>query len=129
MTSPALKRATGNWVGGDQFWDREVELSLFMERLDEGAHLLLTAPRRITNQRRQDVDGFLSWLRANSIRHQGKIRLVVTGSIGLEPLVRQAGLSATLNTFTPFHLRPWTREVACGCLQALANGYGLMFAS
>jgi len=228
MNSPMLKRATGNWVVGDQFWDREVELSLFIERLMEGAHLLLTAPRRIgktsllkeaarrlegrflclyvdlqkaesasdavvelsmaaqdykpawdrvlsvfqhvlkdtveavkikdlsitlrggltadnwqskgdqifevladqsqpvalffdevailanrllrgsdytiTNQRRQEVDAFLSWLRANCIRHQGKIRLVVTGSIGLEPLVRQAGLSATLNTFTPFHL-------------------------
>ena len=51
--------------------------------------------------------------------------MVVTGSIGLEPLVRQAGLSATLNAFTPFHLEPWTREVARGCLQALSNGYGL----
>ena len=250
MSSPTLKRATGNWVVGDQFWDREVELSLFMERLSEGAHLLLTAPRRIgktsllkevarrlegrflclyvdlqkaespsdavvelslaahackpawdrvvavfhhvlketvetvkvkdlsivlrggltadnrqakgdqlfqvlaeqdqpvalfldevailvnrllrgsdyiiTDQRRQEVDAFLSWLRANSIRHQGRIRLVVTGSIGLEPLVRQAGLSATLNTFTPFHLGPWTRETAAGCLKALSNGYGLV---
>jgi uncharacterized protein len=246
---PVLKRATGNWVVGDQFWDREVEVDLFLERLQEGAHLLLTAPRRIgktsllkesarrlqgrficlfvdlqkaegpadavvelslaahsyrpvwdrfasvfqnvlkdtvetvkikdlsvvlrggltganwqskgddlfqilaeqdqpvavfldevailvnrilrgndyviTSQRRQEVDAFLSWLRANTIRHQGKIRLVVTGSIGLEPLVRQAGLSATLNTFTPFHLGPWTRDVAGGCLRALANGYEL----
>ena len=245
MSNPTLKRATGNWVVGDQFWDREVELSLFMERLHEGAHLLLTAPRRIgktsllkevarrlagnclclyidlqkaesaadavvelslasheykpawnrilsmfqnalretvetvkirdlsvvlrggltadnwrskgdelleilaeqdqpvalfldevailvnrllrgsdyiiTDQRRQEVDAFLSWLRAASIRHQGRIRLVVTGSIGLEPLVRQAGLSATLNTFTPFHLGPWTRDVASGCLKALSR--------
>jgi hypothetical protein len=250
MSGSSLKRATGNWVVGDQFWDREVELALFMERLDEGAHLLLTAPRRIgktslmkeaarrmegrflclyvdlqkaesasdaivelslaarqykpawdrvlslfqhalkdtveavkikdlsitlrggltadnwrskgddvfqalaeqdlpvvvffdevailvnrllrgsdyviTNQRREEVDAFLSWLRANSIRHQGKVRLVVTGSIGLEPLVRQAGLSATLNTFTPFHLAPWERRVAGDCLKALSNGYGLV---
>lgn len=47
MSDPTLKRATGNWVVGDQFWNREVELSLFIERLCEGAHLLLTAPRRI----------------------------------------------------------------------------------
>ena len=47
MNNPALKRATGNWVVGDHFWNREVELSLFMERMEEGAHLLLTAPRRI----------------------------------------------------------------------------------
>jgi hypothetical protein len=250
MSKRILLRATGNWVVGEQFWDREVELSLFMERLDEGAHLLLTAPRRIgktsllkeaarrlegrflclyvdlqkaespsdavvelslaahaykpaweriasvfqhalketvetvkikdlsvvlrggltadnwqskgdelfqilaeqeqpvvlfidevailvnrllrggdytiTNQRREAVDAFLSWLRANSIRHQGRIRLVVTGSIGLEPLVRQAGLSATLNTFHPFHLGPWRREVAGSCLEALSNTYGLV---
>jgi hypothetical protein len=47
MDQPTLKRATGNWVVGDRFWDREVELKLFMERLEEGAYLLLTAPRRI----------------------------------------------------------------------------------
>lgn len=249
MEARKLKRATGNWVSGEQFWDRETELALFIERLQEGAHLLLTAPRRIgktsllketsrrlsedwiclyidlqkaesaadavvelslaahdhkpvwrrmaevfpnvlkdviesvrikdlgvvlrggltgdnwrakgdqileilaeqdkpvalfldevailvnrllrgpeyrmTEERRKEVDGFLSWLRAASIRHQGKIRFVVTGSIGMEPLVRVAGLSATLNTFTPFHLGPWPREAAAGCLAALANGYGL----
>ena len=32
---------------GDKFWDRKTELDLFIERLGEGAHLLLTAPRRI----------------------------------------------------------------------------------
>ena len=47
MAEPTLKRATGNWVVGDQFWDREAEVALFIERLNEGAHLLLTAPRRI----------------------------------------------------------------------------------
>ena len=250
MGVSGLKRATGNWVVGDQFWDREVELGLFMERLAEGAHVLLTAPRRIgktsllkeaarrlegqfvclyvdlqkaespsdavvelslaaqtyrpawdrvlsvfqnvlketveavkirdlsvvlrggltgdnwrskgdeileilseqdrpialfldevailvnrllrgsdyvvTSERRQEADAFLSWLRAAGIRHQGRIRVVVTGSIGLEPLVRQAGLSATLNTFTPFQLAPWSPEVAAGCLEALAVGYGLV---
>ena len=250
MAEPALKRATGNWVVGDQFWDREAEVTLFIERLNEGAHLLLTAPRRIgktslmkevarrsqgrfislyvdlqkaespsdavvelslaareyepawkrfrsvfqnvlkdtvdtikvndlsvvlrsgltsanwrakgdelfrilaeqdqpvavfldevailvnrllrgsdyviTGERREEVDAFLSWLRAITIRHQGKVRLVVTGSIGLEPLVRQAGLSATLNTFTPFHLAPWPRDVAAGCLRALSNGHELV---
>ncbi|MFN7936830.1 MAG: hypothetical protein U0R19_26150 [Bryobacteraceae bacterium] len=247
MPQPELKRATGNWVVGDQFWDRQVELALFIERLNEGAHLLLTAPRRIgktslmkeasrvmaddficlyvdlqkaetpadaivdisiaaaeykpawnrirdlfknairetvetvklrelsivlrgaltagswrekgdeilqilseqdrpvalfldevsilvnrvlrgpdfviTDQRKQEVDSLLSWIRAATIKHQGRIRFVVTGSIGLEPLVRQAGLSATLNTFTPFHLGPWSREVADGCLRALSHSY------
>src|SRR5262245_11558983 len=44
---PSLKRATGNWVIGERFWDRETELELFQERIDEGAHILLVAPRRI----------------------------------------------------------------------------------
>jgi hypothetical protein len=51
--------------------------------------------------------------------------MVITGSIGLEPVVHQAGLSATLNTLTPFPLSPWNRETAAGCLNALAAGYGL----
>ena len=250
MNDPKLKRATGNWVVGDQFWDRETELALFIERLSEGAHLLLTAPRRIGKTswmkeaaRRLD-DHFLclyidlqkaesasdaivelslaahsyrpAWDRMASVFQnalkdtidtvklkdlsislrsgltpdnwrrksdqlldilseqdrpvvlfldevailvnrilrgsdyvitpqrkeeaespspsgwgqgdappRARIRFVVTGSIGLEPLVRQAGLSATLNTFTPFHLEPWSREVAASCLVALSNGYSL----
>lgn len=249
MSEPTLKLGGGNWVIGERFWDREAELALFIERLEEGANLLLVAPRRIgktslmreaarriadrflcfqvdlqkarsapdavvelsigawhyaplwdktktvfqnvlrdtvdsiklddltvtlrsgltsgdwqakgdrlfeilaehdkpvvvffdeapilvnrllkghdyviTAERREAADAFLSWLRSNSIRHQGRIRMVVAGSIGLEPLARQAGLSATLNTLSPFHLEPWGRETAAGCLRALANGYGI----
>ena len=245
-----LKLGGGNWVSGDKFWDREADLKLFAERLDDGAHLLVVAPRRIgktsllkeaavrlsdrylclfidlqkahsaedavvelslaahprtplwdrvksvfssvlrnalesikideltitlrsgltsgdwqpkgdrvfeilaahhppvvllfdevpilvnrllkgddyaiTPERREATDAFLSWLRANSIRHQGKLRMVITGSIGIEPVVRQAGLSATLTTFSPFQLGPWSRETAAGCLRALANGYRLV---
>lgn len=247
--SAKLKRSTGNWVVGDRFWDREIEQKLFEERIDDGAHLLLVAPRRIgktsllkesarrlhdrylclyvdlqkaqsaadaivelslaahphkplwdkakgifqnvlretvesvkiqelaitlrsgltsgdwqskgdklfeilashdkpvvlffdelpilinrllkgsdyliTPERRLAADEFLSWLRSNGIRHQGVIRIVIAGSIGLEPVARQAGLSATLNNLTPFHLGPWNAEVASGCLRALANEYNV----
>jgi hypothetical protein len=47
MKSRTRKRATGNWVSGEQFWDREAELTPFIDRLQEGAHLLFAAPRRI----------------------------------------------------------------------------------
>src|SRR5437899_10481014 len=47
MIKPALKRSTGNWVVGDRFWDRETELGLFKERLNEGARILFVPPRRI----------------------------------------------------------------------------------
>jgi uncharacterized protein len=95
------------------------EVAILVNRLLRGGDYV------ITERRREEVDSFLSWIRANSIRHQGRIRIVLTGSIGLEPLVRQVGLSATLNTFTPFHLGPWSRGVARGCLEALANGYSV----
>ena len=36
MSTRNLKRATGNWVVGEQFWDREIEMDLFLERLFEG---------------------------------------------------------------------------------------------
>jgi hypothetical protein len=79
----------------------------------------------ITPERKRDVDEFMSWLRRNSIKHQGKIRMVLTGSIGFEPLLHQAGLSASINTFQPFELRPWDWATAMGCLNALATEYGI----
>ena len=82
---------------------------------------------QITPQRRRQADSFLSWLRQISIEHQDKVRLVVTGSIGLEPILRQADLSATINTLKPFDLEAWSPEVAKGCVQALANGTELEF--
>jgi hypothetical protein len=247
-----MRRALGNWVVEDRFWDRELELRLFMELLEEGANVLLIAPRRIgktslmreaarrlegryiclqvdlqkahspsdaivelsiatkpylslwgkatavfgevvnrvagkveslrideltltlrsgvtagdwqakgdrllevlaesekpvivfldevpilvnrvlqgpdykaTAETRSVTDAFMSWLRENTIRHQGKLRIVVTGSIGLEPILRFAGLNATLNTFTPFHLSAWPPEIAIKLLLELAREYDL----
>lgn len=245
-----LQRAVGNYVTGDKFWDREEDIDLFTELLDEGANILMAAPRRIgktslmrevgeriadryyclhvdlqkaespadavaevskathphknlwnktrevfknildgvrdnienlgiddltvtlrsgltagdwqkkgdqlfstlseadkpvviffdefpilvnrllkgnefriTPERRRETDLFMSWMRDNSIRYKGTVRIVITGSIGIEPALRQAELSATLNTFTPFVLPPWSEGSAKGCLEALGNQY------
>lgn len=96
------------------------ELPILVNRLLKGTDY------QITPERRQAADEFLSWLRSNSTRHQDAIRIVIAGSIGLEPVARQGGLSATLNMLTPFHLGTWSPEVAAGCLSALANNYGLI---
>jgi hypothetical protein len=249
-----MKRALGNWVVGDDFWGREPELHLFMEDLEEGANVLLTAPRRvgktslmreaarrlegrftclqidlqkahsaadaiveisiatrpylnlwgktkglfgsaldkitgaveslhvhelavtlrsgitakdwqpkgdrllevlaeserpviifldevpilvnrllqgedfnITPERKAEADAFMSWLRENSIRHRKKLRIVVTGSIGFEPILHLAGLNATLNTFTPFTLGPWNDDTATEFILLAAKEYGLTF--
>ena len=42
-----LKRSPGTWVEGDRFWNREKEVKLFIEYLQQGIHLRLVAQRRI----------------------------------------------------------------------------------
>lgn len=249
-----LSRACGNWVEGDKFWDRECETRMFIEYLDDGAHILLTAQRRmgktslmrevsrkikdryiclwvdlqdaeteadaiaaiaasahdyqsiwskvkgvfanflqgvsekvdelevsevrikmrgglskgdwrekgdkiwailaqaekpvvifcdevpvlvnrilkdndyrLTSERIRDAEIFLSWLRQNCLRYVGKIRLVFSGSIGIEPILQQAKLSATINHFQPLELKPWDDKTAIECLRALGNNYGLQY--
>ena len=80
---------------------------------------------RITPEGRRAVDEFLSWLRRNGQDHRGGICLIVSGSVGLEPILQQAGLSAHANLFSPFDLKPWNEQTALDCLAALAEGRGL----
>ncbi len=99
------------------------EFPILVNRILKGSDGHLT-PARVA-----EADAFVSWIRSMSQEHRGKIRLVVAGSIGLEPVLRQAGLSATLNAFTPFHLEPWDPETAIGALRALAAEYELSYES
>lgn len=95
------------------------ELPILVNRLLKGHEYT------ITPERRQDTDAFLSWLRKNAQAHRDRIRLVVSGSVGLEPILEQAELSAHANVFAPFELRPWHEETAVACLGELAASYGL----
>ena len=95
------------------------ELPILVNRLLKGHDY------EITPERRQDADGFLSWLRKNAQAHRGRVRLVVSGSVGLEPILEQAELSAHANVFAPFELRPWNEETAVACLGELAESYDL----
>ena len=71
------------------------------------------------------ADEFLSWLRKNAQAHQGRIVLILLGSVGLEPILRRAGLSAQANNYSAFELKPWNEAVATACLSELANTYDL----
>ncbi|WP_437567148.1 ATP-binding protein [Sorangium sp. So ce542] len=121
-----------NWQAkGERLFDAlagdDKPVVVFMDELPILVNRLLKADEyTITPERRKLTDEFLSFLRAQTIKHRSKIRLVVAGSIGLEPVLRQAGLSATVNTFTPYELRPWDEETAMGCLEALANNYSVV---
>ena len=121
----------GSWQrDGDRFFEalaaneRPVvlaidELSILVNRLLKGHDY------RITPERREATDRFMSWLRRNCQAHPGRVCLIVSGSVGLGPILRQAGLSAQANVFAPFDLQPWSRETSMDCLAALARGQGI----
>ncbi len=93
------------------------ELPILVNRLLKGHDY------RITAERRQAADEFLSWLRKNGQTHRGRISMILSGSVSLEPMLQEAGLSAHANIFRPYELRPWDKETAADCLAALAENY------
>ncbi len=95
------------------------ELPILVNRLLKGQDY------RMTPERKQAVDGLMTWLRKNGQTHRGRIRMILSGSVGLEPILRQAGLSAHANIFSAFDLKPWDEETATQCLAALAETYKL----
>ena len=97
------------------------ELPVFVNRLMKGAELEIN-PTRLAQ-----AEAWMFWLRAMNIAHRGKIRFVLCGSIGLEPVLRQGGLSGTITTFEPFPLDPWDAQTAQSCLWALSAGYNVSF--
>ncbi len=99
--------------------DRQVllvidELPIFLMRMlrdDEGA-------RR--------VEEFLSWLRGVFQKLDGKSpALIISGSIGLAPLVERLGIPDRINYLYQFRLGPWDRDTSIQCFQLLADSNGL----
>ena len=72
------------------------------------------------------VDEFLSWLRGaiQSLGDQGPV-FIVSGSIGLQPLVHRLGIPDRINHFYPIRLQPWDRTTSVECFKRLAAGEGL----
>ena len=103
------------------------ELPILVNRLLKGDDHRKENDYGITPERRRTADEFLSWLRKNGQMHRGRVSMILSGSVSLEPILQQAGLSAHANIFSPFDLKPWDRETAMACLGALAQGetYGL----
>ena len=93
------------------------ELPLLVNRILNGRDY------RMTPERIDAADEFLSWLRRNGQAHQGRICLIVSGSIGIAPILKRAGLSATMNIFSAHGLRPWDQPTASACLAELAETY------
>ena len=72
------------------------------------------------------VDEFLSWLRGSiQLLGENSPVLLLSGSIGLQPLVNRLGISDRVNYLDPFRLGPWNRETSIACIEALALQYKL----
>lgn len=72
------------------------------------------------------VDEFLSWLRGVFQGLQGgSLALIVSGSIGLAPLVQRLGIPDRINYLYPFRLGPWCREDSVECFKRLAESQEL----
>ena len=95
------------------------EFPILINRLLKGTNY------QITSERKQATDEFMSWLRKNAQSYQDRITLILLGSIGLEPVLRQAGLSATANIYAPYDLKPWDKTTAANCLAKLAKSYNV----
>ena len=86
------------------------ELPIFLKRIldkhDDGA-------RR--------VEEFLSWLRGalQAIGGSSPV-LIVSGSIGLKPLVERLGIPDRINYLDPLRLGPWDRNASIACFERLA---------
>ena len=86
------------------------ELPIFLKRVlrDDEGH--------------KEVDEFLSWLRG-MLQQLGddSPAVIISGSIGLAPLVRRLDIPDRINYLDPFRLGPWSREACVECFDRLAR--------
>jgi hypothetical protein len=90
------------------------ELPIFLKRIEKGG------------DGSQRVDEFLSWFRQVLQDHgDGSLVVMVSGSIGLHPLVERLGIPDRINHLDPYRLGPWSREDSETCLRCLAESYDI----
>ena len=122
---------TGNWrqKGDDVFAalaenSRPVvlaidELPILVNRLLKGQDYV------VTPERKKAAEEFMSWLRRNGQLHKGRVTLVLSGSVGLGPILQQAELSAHANIYSLYDLKPWDQSTASSCIAELSRTYEL----
>lgn len=90
------------------------ELPIFLKRMLRGGD----GARR--------VEEFLSWLRGvlQALGNSSPV-LIVSGSIGLCPLVKRLGIPDRINHLDPFRLGPWNRDTSVECFERLAKSHEL----
>ena len=74
----------------------------------------------------RQVDEFLSWLRGCLQGVEGgSLSLIVSGSIGLRPLVQRLGIPDRINHLDTVRIGPWDRETSVKFFACLAESYKL----
>lgn len=124
-----LKQAIGSDWGqaADQLEARLTSLD------DAGGKLLIILDelpilisRMLRGERKEEAELLLSrlrrWRQAPALR--GKVHTLIGGSIGLEGIVRRAGLSGSINDLVPFRLNSWDQSTAVEFLKELASSCG-----
>ncbi len=71
----------------------------------------------------EGVARLLDWLRPEiqATVPNNKISIILSGSIGLEPLLQRMKLTVKINQMAIYRLKPWKRAIAKKCFEALAN--------
>lgn len=122
----------GNWVqNGDEIFlalaSNAQRVVLVIDELPILVNRLLKDDNgRLIPEGRREADMFLSWLRKNGQEHKGRVSIILCGSVGLGPILEQAGLSAKANIYSTFDLKPWSEETASSCLKELSNTYSVV---
>lgn len=98
-------------------------LAICLDELPVMLNRLVTGPGDPAD-RRATAEVFLSWLRRTVTAYPQKVRWILCGSIGLEPILARHNLSFTLGHLRAFHLPPWDRATADACLRSLAASEG-----
>ncbi len=95
----------------------------------ENPTLLVLDEMPVFLKRLVDQDGnalrvglFLSWLRAELQRAtKTSPVLVVSGSIGLAPMLRRLGMPEKINYLYSYQLQPWDKDHSIRCIETLAH--------
>ena len=121
-----IKRTLGrDWVRAADRLERQ------LERQSDGRRLLividelpiLIARMLDSGDRAEEASLLLAklrqWRQAPGLR--GKVQTLVGGSVGLEGVLRRAGLSAYINDVTPFRVTAWSRSTAASFLKRVGE--------
>ena len=121
-----IKRALGrDWVHAADRLEQQLELQPDGRRLliviDE---LPILIARMLDSGNRAEEASLLlaklrQWRQASGLR--GKVQTLVGGSVGLEGVLRRAGLSASINDLTPFRVTAWNRPTAASFLRRVGE--------